>query len=160
MNKGQIISWFQETATMVQNLAQFEEALAKTKANLDLAEQLNDGNQLMQLNNQLNQIQTAIDKVVPLVLDRTKTSSLENARQFITDLGYKIEQADQHYQQWRKTVVAFEYAVTANELAEDPEKGPTRAQYEEHMGKLETKYNTSLELASAHIPSAVRLIHV
>lgn len=157
MNKGSVVTWFQEAAAMTQTVSNVEEQIAKIKGMLELAETTGDGNQLMQLTNQLHHLQTALDKMTPALLQRTKTASSEGAREYMSDLQHKIGQAEQLYDAWRGAQARFELAVKLGEFDDKVEK---RAEAEAQLEVLKQRYETAVELASEAIPSSVRLLHV
>jgi len=160
MTRGQIVAWFQEAASMMGTVTNVEEQISKLKGALELAEATGDSNQVLGMTNQLHMLQGLRSKMEPALLHRTKTGDVEAARQFLTDMQMRLNQAEELYETWRRTQVRFELAVKLDEFEATGDAPTARAEAEKTIARAKHRYETALELASESIPSSVRLLHV
>lgn len=159
MTKGQVVDWFQQTAAQIQQVSQIEESINKIKGVLSLAEAAGDTNQVMKMTEGMRQQQSILEKFVPVVLARTKTTDMDRARAFLQDFQLKWEQSEQEYSRWREGYARMEL-LQVNDGFSGANGEELRVKFNDQLNAQQKSYEAAFKLVVDSIPSSVGIIHV
>lgn len=159
----QSVSWLQQSSAILNNVMQNRQQLDQHIGSLVVANDLGNAKQQAQIQTNIEQLREQNNKLESIIYKRTGKNTLEDAIALIEDIRIRLEQANNAFGQWRKTVVSADYLRFRGEVITEEAKtggaqGATEAQLTDAISNIEAEYVGAVDFLEAAIPQERLLV--
>ena len=117
----------------------------------------------LQIANQRAQVEKQRDALEREILEVTKKTDIEGARQLLLDIVVRLEAADKDFRRLRAMIADFEFGVSQGSFVDEPAEGEqaagvTRSMYEKSLDEQRARVEARVQSASDLVPNRVVLL--